>query len=498
MRRLFTFPALAAVCAAPFAIAGCGDEGAGGSALNQALSVLPKDAPFVVSVDTNVDGSQYKNAGRLLDKFPFGDQAERSFEESLREENLDFDKDLKPVLGNPAVIGTPDVQSFVRDDEQVIVALKAKDKGKLEDLVKKEEGNKEVGEKSGAKIYRDEDGDHFAVKDDLLVVADERRVLEDAVERSEGGDGLDEDSFNEALEGLPETALARVYADLEALLKEDPDAREARKVKWVGALRTLGLTTSIQDDGVDLEFDLKTEGGQLSEEDLPIASGTEAPQIVERAGEISFGLRDPSQVVDFAEQAGQAINPQDYGDFQSAKRQINRRLGIDIDKDVVDQLTGDVSVNSTVAGDFGVRAEVKDPATFKRTLAKVARLAPQLSQGQLRSVRRRGGLYEAVDSSGERVVFGVDGDVFVASNQAGRARQLADASVETVPGADGSVVFSADAEKVADQALERLAPQLGFQGALGGQLFTGPLGEVTGSVSTSPERMRGSVKLGID
>ena len=498
MRRLFTFLVLAALCAVPLAIAGCGDSGAGGSALNQALSVLPKDAPFVVAVDTDVEGAQYKNAGRLLDKFPFGDQVKRGLENSLREEDLDFEKDVKPVLGNPAVIGTPDVQSFVRDDEQVIVAVKAKDKGKLEDLVKKEESNKEVGEKSGAKIYRDDEGDHFAIKDDLLVLADERKVLEDAIERSEGGDGLDEDAFEEGLGSLPENALARVYADVEALLKEDPDAREARKVKWVSALRTLGLTTSVQDDGVDVEFDLKTDGGSLTADDLPIASGGQAPQIVERAGEVSFGLRDPSQVVDFAEQAGQAVNPEDYSDFQTAKRQINSRLGIDIDKDIVDQLTGDVSVSASPTGAFGVKAAVKDPSAFKRTLAKLAKVAPRISQGELRSVRKSGSLYEAVTSEGQRVVFGMDGEVFVASNEASRARELADASTEPVPGADGAVVFSADAEKVADQALDRFGSQLGLSGALGGQLFTGPLGEVTGSVSSSPESTHGSLKLGID
>jgi hypothetical protein len=499
MRRLAAIAALVTACAVPLAIAGCGDSGGpGGSALNQALAFLPKDSPFVAVVDTDLEGSQYKNAGRILDKFPFGDQAERGLEQSLEEEGLDFQKDIKPVLGNPAVIGAPDVQSIVRDDEQVIVAFQAKDEDKLKDLVEKEQGNEEVGEKEGAKIYRDDEGDHFAIDGDLAVVADSRKILDAALERSGGDDHLEEDAFNEALDGLPEDALARIYADVESLLKDDPDTRDARKVKWVNALRTFGLTASVAGDSVNVEFNLKTESGELSEDDLPIASGGQAPQVVERPGELSFGLRDPSQIVDFAEQAGKAVNPRDFNDFQTAKRQIDRQLGVNIDQDIVEQLTGDVSVNVNVNGDFGARAEVKDPAAFERTLARVARLAPRISQGQIRSVRKSGDLYQAVDNSGETIVFGVDDRVFVASNDASRARRLSSASGEAVPGAEGSVAFTADAERVADQAIERLAPQIGLGGALGGQLFTGPLGGLTGSVSTDTDGMRGSFKLGID
>jgi len=266
----------------------------------------------------------------------------------------------------------------------------------------------------------------------------------------------------------------------------------------VSALRTFGLSASVAEDSVDVDFNLKTESGELSEDDLPIASGDQSPEVVERPGELSFGLRDPSQIVKFAEQAGQAVNPQQFGDFETAKRQIDRQLGVSIDDDIVAQLTGDVSVNATVDGRFGVRAEVKDPAAFERTLARVARVAPRISQGQLRSISKSGDFYRAEDSSGETIVFGVSNDVFVASNAPGRAQQLASASPEAVSGAKGSVAFTADAERVADQALDRLAPQIGLGGALGGQLFTGPLGDLTGSMSTDTSGMRGSFKLGIE
>ena len=62
----------------------------------------------------------------------------------------------------------------------------------------------------------------------------------------------------------------RVYADLEAVLNNDPGSVDARKVKWIGALRTLGITARAEDDRIDVDFRARTEG-DLSDEDLPIA-----------------------------------------------------------------------------------------------------------------------------------------------------------------------------------------------------------------------------------
>ena len=55
-------------------------------------------------------------------------------------------------------------------------------------------------------------------------------------------------------------------------------------------------------------------------------------------------------------------------------------------------------------------------------------------------------------------------------------------------------MFNVNAEALADSVLS----QLGGLEAVGGQLFTGPLGDFTGSVESSTDGMRGSLTLGID
>ena len=66
-----------------------------------------------------------------------------------------------------------------------------------------------------------------------------------------------------------------------------------------------------------------------------------------------------------------SIDPAGYAEFQAGKEAIGRRLGIDVDEDVLAQLTGDVSAAVDIDGKFGVRAELEDADAFEETLAKV-------------------------------------------------------------------------------------------------------------------------------
>ena len=63
--------------------------------------------------------------------------------------------------------------------------------------------------------------------------------------------------------------------NVKALLAADPDAEEALKVKWVDHIETLGLSADATDDAVALDWSLRTDPEGLSDEDLPIASGSE-------------------------------------------------------------------------------------------------------------------------------------------------------------------------------------------------------------------------------
>jgi hypothetical protein len=359
----------------------------------------------------------------------------------------------------------------------------------------------ELGEKSGATLYEDDEGDAFAIKDDVLVVAGSREQLEDALERREGDDRLTEDAFEEGLEGLPEDALVKLYGNIGALLESDPETEEARKVEWVSAVRTLGMAATVEEDEIAIEFDLATDSEDLSDEDLPLPAGGEAPGLVRREGEIAVGLRNASQIFQFGQAAAQAVDPGGFGEFETAKQQIQERLDVSVDDDLFGQLSGDLSTSfDVIKGDFGARAELEDPAAFERTLDKLADVLPSIVEGivdapvTLTKPPGGRGLYELARPGGESVFLGVLNEVLVVSNQRSRAEQLAAADPEVLSGAEGAFVFNVNAEAFVD----RILSQLEGLGGLGGALFTGPLGDLTGSMESSTDGLRGSVRLGID
>jgi hypothetical protein len=490
------------------ALAGCGgggDSGDSGSPLESALSYVPKDTPFAVAIDTDVEGDQFKAIGELADKFPFGDRLVDQLKSELMKGSGDvsYEDDVKPLLGNPFVVSATDVRSFtdtsVSDD--FVGAIEAEDGDKLKDVLEKS-GAKKSGEKSGATIY-DEDGDSFAVKGDTLIVAGSEQLLDQALARAESGDHLGQSTFDAALSDLPEGAIVRVYANVAALLANDPDTADARKVEWVAALRTLGLTADVSGDEVGIDFDLKTDG-DLTDADLPIAAGAASPGVIDQAGEINVGVRDLGQLVQFAESAGQSIDPAGFGQYTRAKSQIDKQLGVSVDDDLIAQLSGDVSINVAVNGTFGVRAELKDPAAYKRTLAKIADVLPKVAEGAgagtvgLAKPKAGEDLYALAQPDGDNIVFGVVGDVFVIANDPARAGRLATEDPKPVDGAKGAVVLKADGRELANQILGQLGDRLGAGGAIGGRLFTGPLGDLTGSLESSTDGIKGSFSLAVE
>jgi hypothetical protein len=343
------------------------------------------------------------------------------------------------------------------------------------------------------------------VKDDIVIFAGDKQQLTQALKRAEGDDHLDEAAFNDGLDGLPEDALARVYADVEALLKSDPGAADALKIKWVDALRTLGMTVVAKSNSIDVDFRLRTEG-DLSDADLPIAPGDEAPGVIKREGELGLGIRDLAHIVKFAENSAQAIDPGGFGDYAKAKATIDKQLGVKLDRDLIGQLTGNVSSSISLDGKFGVRSELKDPRAFERTLAKVADVLPSFAEGAgfgtVGLSKPKGGqdFYALAQPDGDAIVFGVVDDVLVVANDPARASQLAAEEPAAVSGAKGSVVISADAEQLVNTLLGQFGPALGLGdlGGLGGALFTRPLGDLNGFMSASPDELRGKLTLAIE
>src|SRR3954451_17423190 len=284
----------AALCAALAAIAlttaGCGSKSSG-SSLDSALSYVPKNAAVVIAIDTNPDGGQWQQVDHLIGKFPFGGQVKQQFKSAFNSRaNVDYDKDIKPLLGNDMVLAITG-PSAANAQTPYVFAWKLKDESAARRLI--QATTEKSGTIDGLDVYGRPPTNFAVIKDGTLLLADTMPALQAAIKRAGGGDHMTESDFNSALGDLHSDSLVRATGDFQALLSASPKAAAARKIKWLSALRTFAVTLRADSDGIEYAFKFDTESGGLTSNDLPLASGSESPPVVKRAGEVGFAVRNP-------------------------------------------------------------------------------------------------------------------------------------------------------------------------------------------------------------
>src|SRR3954464_9108083 len=163
MRRAL-LPLLLALTALALVATGCGGKSSSGSSLDDSLGYLPKNSLAIVAIKTDPDDAQFKNIGKLIDKFPFASQFKERFKQGIQANGaqVSYDNDIKPLLGNDLVVAVPPSGIGQGSDTPFILAWKTAG-GDLKKLAERGD-SKEVGEVEGATVYQDTDGSATAVK----------------------------------------------------------------------------------------------------------------------------------------------------------------------------------------------------------------------------------------------------------------------------------------------------------------------------------------------
>ncbi|HEX8073979.1 MAG TPA: DUF3352 domain-containing protein [Thermoleophilaceae bacterium] len=496
MRRVL--PLVLAVCAlaavAALAFTGCGSSKSAKSPLDDALGYLPKDPFLVVAIKTNVDDEQYKRINSMIDRFPFSGQLKQGFKNGLNRgdgQRYDFDKDIKPALGNDIVFAIPNEAVANAGDRNFVLVWKING-GDAKKLLGP--SDRKIGESDGADIYSDSNTDTFdAVDGSVLVSAPTRATLEAALDQRDSGDRLTVSDFERNLDGLNADALVRAEGDIEKILASDEDSAKARKVPWVNALRTFAATTAADPDGVSIDFKVNTEGS-LGPEQLPLAAGTTAPPVVKRPGEFAIALRDPAQLVKFVEDASLATDDESKAD----KGKVEKALGVDIDRDLIGQLGGNSASSIAFDGGYAVRADLKDTPAFRKTLATVMRNLPAAQRAtgdddQPTTVRPApDGFYALDDGTGSTQYVGIVGDRVVLADDVNRAKEFGAQPASALAEAQGALALSADPKSIVDSIIRKKATGAT---AILGTTVTGPLKDLTGWVYSEQSGLRGHFKL---
>ena len=360
---------------------------------------------------------------------------------------------------------------------------------------------------------RDEPG--VAVEDGVLVIADDQELLREALARRDSGEGLDEATVQEALADLPSDSPLRGFGTLEGLAEQEPFRRFA-DVGFLQVLETWAITVRFEQDELNAEIAVRLDKEQVEEEDLPVVSGEESPEIVPRDTDISGGNLNQSQTTAFLLRAVQAAYPNSR--FVRAVDAMDEELGIVFEEEILRQFNGpSASYVSPDGRTFAARSEVRDPEALRALLPRIAPHLPALVEG-LQGLQSEGmallfllapdapaaapmhgvkvdpaetpdGLYRISGLTGDgpaELHLGLIGDVFVVASDEQRAREIAAADTEPAEGAQGAGVLRADLAKISRD--------------LGNFLFLFPLEgkELVASLEASTDEVRARVRIELD
>jgi hypothetical protein len=342
-------------------------------ALAAALSFFPAGSGAVFVIETDARRGPFKRLDELGSRLRRWRALEKELEAELEQQGLDFDRIVRPQLGNPfalavaengrrlGAIRVKDRDALIRAARERIAARKAE---RLDDykeaLVWKERGTRPQALPYSAVLGSD------------LVLAQTEQDLEEAIDRTGSSNNLAFDkTFSVALASLGRGSLVRGVGDSQRLLEngDSGQAAEARKLPWVRALGIFTLAATVEKRGIEIDFELRTDRLRLSDEQLPLAPGTAAPRLHDRGAAAALALREPERLVRFAERTLAVTDPGRFARYEAGVTQLRSVFGVNVHRDLLARIeTLSVASLSATSATFVGTLEPGSGRAFARAL----------------------------------------------------------------------------------------------------------------------------------
>lgn len=386
-----------AVAGAAIAVAGCGGdaESSSGAAAGEIASYVPAGSPLYLEASTDFDGPQWAQVDALAKLFPAYPELRAELEEALRGEDVDFETEIKPLLGERAAIAglnvpqtpdvgaitSPDAAAQAADDQQFVgvVEIAAGQEDALVDLLVKN-GAVAAGQSEGADIFTDDDT-VAAVAERILVVSDTRAQLDQALAaHAAGGDATlgGTDKFTEALAKLPADVFGQAYIDIGAFVQQAGASSPQLEQLGLGDYQNAVVAASIaaEPEGA------RVKGVVMGAPDLGQASFS--PTLIDKAPADSIaylGFADlASSVTTILEQTRASQSEEARAQIDAIGGQLPALLGVSLD-DLAALTSGEHAIVVTSGSpDPGatLALKVEDGAAATRTLDALRVGVPQL------------------------------------------------------------------------------------------------------------------------
>ena len=186
----------ALLAGAVLAVTGCGgSDNASATGGAGAASLAPESASVYASIDTDLDSGQVEQLQDLLAKFPDRQRLLDELRKGLAAEDLSWENDVKPALGDVLDVVVLDLQ---RSD--TVALLQPVDEAKLQALLQK---------RDPALVSRKVEA--------WTAVAEDEATLDRFETARADGSLADDAQFRDAMDGLPDEALAKLYVNGAAL-----------------------------------------------------------------------------------------------------------------------------------------------------------------------------------------------------------------------------------------------------------------------------------------
>lgn len=444
-RRRSVVLVTAAVAGSALAVSGCGGSSSeSGAAAGEVASYVPAGSPIYLEASTDFDGPQWGQVDALAKLFPAYPELRQKLDEALKSDDVDFETEIKPLLGEHAAIAgialpdtaalggsltAPDAGAAAQAaDDMEFVGVVELAEGKDEDvkalLVKG--GATKAGTHAGADYYTDAPDTVAAVNDGVLVISDTEAQLFKALDaHAAGGDKTlaGTAKFTDALGKLPADVFGQAYMDIGAIVQAGAQSQPE--------LEQLGLS-DYQNAVVAASVAAEPEGARVKGVIVgapDAGAGEFSPTLDEKvpADAIAYlGFSDlAGSITTILDQARAAQSSDTTAQIDALTGQLPALLGVSVD-DLAALTSGEhaiVATSGTPNPGAALLLTVEDGARATTTLdalrVGVPRLLQTFSQGTTLPAWKQVPLAAGVSgwqlplSPEAGVVYGVDGDLAI-------------------------------------------------------------------------------------
>jgi hypothetical protein len=433
----------------------------------EALAYAPRNAPALIAVDTGSAGASLV-LGALVPRVSGGALTAN---------------DVSPLLGNEAVIAILDPRT-----QRAQLSIVAKDPDALRALARRLRAK---GGYRGARLYAGPQGAALAIKGDALVAGSDEPTVRRALDTKASAQAhLTPPLFDRRLAGLSTTADVRTVFDPKRIVVAQrlPGVLNTR---WGRSLTNGAAVLAQGGAGLQLPFALQTDAARINDQDLPFATGPQAPQIRGRAP-LLLGVRDLSRLIAFLRKA----DPGRLGGLDTFQNGLPSFLRVDVNG-LLNGLRNEGTISSADGlAHFAARTDPPDPSDWAQPLQRLSTLSSVLQRLGIDNIKLsdEGANAYRLDVDQKLVArVGVFGRTLVFTDDTKtNLRATATAPpAPTPPGARGGLTLRMRASEG-----RRLLSDL-FGLPSGASAILDRLGDLTGWARAATDGVRGELQLGL-